>query len=684
MQLRIRSLVFATLMIAVAAWGAPRPPVNSGIDLAGMDRSVPPGDNFFEYANGGWLKATPIPPDKGGYGVFTMLFDKTRQRVRRLIQQAAASSSGGASAEQQKVGEFYLSFMDKAAIESKGLAPLQPQLAAIAAIRDRTMLARSIGGTLRADVDPMNNTDFYTDHLFGVWVSQSLTDPHHSVPYLLQGGLGMPNRDYYLSDSPHMAALRKQYQAHIAAVLKLAGFTNPEERAAGIFSLETKMARVHATRVESEQVHNAVEWKRDELAEKAPGLDWTVLLQAAGLNDVPEFIIWHPRAVPGLAALVASEPLDEWKDWLAYHTVEHWSNFLPQAFVDEHFNFYGKDLNGIPQQLQRWQRGVDFTNRALGDAVGKLYAERYFPPQAKARIQALVANLLKVYARRIDALSWMSPQTKARAKEKLATLKVGVGYPDRWVDYSGLEIREGDALGNEERAELFRYHQQLAKLHEPVDRGEWWMTPQTVNAVNLPLQNALNFPAAILQPPFFDPAADAAHNYGSIGAVIGHEISHSFDDQGSQFDAEGRLANWWTPQDFAHFKAAGEALAEQYSQYRPFPDLAVNGHQTLSEDIADLAGLAAAYDAYHLSLDGRPAPLLDGFTGDQRFFISFGQIWRDKSRPAALRNRVLNDGHAPGEYRAFTVRNLDPWYAAFKVSPSEKMYLAPKDRVRIW
>jgi putative endopeptidase len=683
MMLRIRSLIFATLMLAVVAWGAPPPSLKSGIDLAGMDRSVKPGNDFFEYVNGGWLKATSIPPDKGRYGVFTMLGDITRQRVQKLIQEAAASSSS-TNPERRKVGDFYSSFMNEAAIEQRGLAPLQPQLEAIAAIRNREMLARAIGGTLRADVDPLNYTNFHTDHLFGVWVTQSLTDPHRSVPYLLQGGLGMTDRDYYLSDSQPMAALRKQYQAHIAAMLKLAGFTRSEERAAGIFSLETKMARVHATRLESEKVRSAVEWKRDELAGKAPGLDWATLLDAAGLKDVPEFIVWHPKAVPGLAALAASEPLEEWKDWLAYHTVEHWSDFLPKAFVDEHFNFYGKDLNGIPQQRPRWQRGVDVTNNALADEVGKLYVERYFPPQAKASIQTLVANLLKVYARRIDALAWMSPQTKARAKEKLATLKVGVGYPDRWAEYSGLEIRKDDALGNVERAELFYYHQQLAKLHEPVDRGEWWMTPQTVNALNLPLQNALNFPAAILQPPFFDPDADAAANYGSVGAVIGHEISHSFDDQGSQFDAEGRLANWWTPQDLAHFEAAGEALAAQYDQYRPFPDLAVNGHQTLGENIADLAGLAAAYDAYHLSLDGQPGPALDGLTADQRFFISYGQSWRAKARPAALRNQILTDGHAPAEYRAFTVRNLDPWYATFSVGPSATMYLAPEDRVRVW
>ena len=685
MSLRSRTLLLlATLLVATPAWKAPSPPIQSGIDLAGMDNSVRPGDNFFDYVNGGWMKATPIPPDKAGYGVGTILVDQTRKRTQALIQKAAASGSAGGKPELQKIGDFYSSFMDEAAIERKGIASLKPQLDAISAIRDRHALARAIGGTLRADVDALNSTNFYTDHLFGVWITQGLTDPSHSVPYLLQGGLGMPDRDYYISDTPQMAALRKQYQAHVAEMLKLAGFTDPAARAAGIFALETKMAGVHATRVESEDVRSAILWKRAEFTQKAPGLDWSALLNAAGMNDVPEFIIWHPKAVSGLAALSASEPLEVWKDWLAFHAIEHSSNFLPKAFVDEHFNFYGRELNGIPELRPRWQRGVDLTNVALGDVVGKVYVARYFPPDAKAQIQALVDNLLKVYATRIDALSWMSPATKSRAKEKLTTLRVGVGYPDRWVDYASLEISKDDALGNIQRAELFNYHRHLAKLHQPVDRGEWWMTPQTVNAVNLPLQNALNFPAAILQPPFFDPAADAAHNYGSIGAVIGHEISHSFDDQGSQFDAEGRLANWWTKEDFDHFKAAGEALAAQYDKYRPFPDLAVNGHQTLSENIADLAGLAAAYDAYHLSLQGQQPPELDGMSADQRFFISFGQSWREKAREAALRNQVLTDGHAPDEYRASTVRNLDPWYAAFSVDPKAKLYLDSNDRVRVW
>jgi endothelin-converting enzyme/putative endopeptidase len=481
-----------------------------------------------------------------------------------------------------------------------------------------------------------------------------------------------------------MAGLRKQYQAHIAATFKLAGFEDPEARAARVFALETKMAAVHATRVESEDVHSVVSWKRDELAAKAPGLDWAALLDAAGLQDSPVFMIWHPKAVPGLSALAATEPLDAWKDWLRFHAVERAANLLPKPFVDERFNFYGRALSGIPELRPRWQRGVDYTNQALGEAVGRLYVKRYFPPQTKAKVQAMVSDLVKAFGKRIDALTWMSPETKAKAKQKLETLKVGVGYPDRWQDYAGLEIVRGDALGNAQRADLFEYRRQLAKLHQPVDRDEWWMTPQTVNAVNLPLQNALNFPAAILQAPYFDANADAAHNYGSMGAIIGHEISHSFDDQGSQFDAAGRLANWWTKQDFDHFKAASEALAAQFDAYRPFPDLAVNGHQTLSENIADVAGLLAAYDAYRLSLDGKPDVAKDNFSGDQRFFISFAQSWRSRIRDAALRTEIATDGHAPEQYRADTVRNLDAWYDAFPVQPSQKLYLAAKDRVRVW
>ena len=659
----------------------------SGIDLAGMDRSAPPGDDFNAYANGGWIQSTQIPPDKPSYGAGVILSDETRKRVQDLIQQTAGGGSGASSNtsdDARKVGAYYSSFMDETGIEAKGIAPLKPQLDQIAAIADRGGLARALGAQLRADVDPLNNTNFETDNLFGVWVAQGLKDPSHNFPYLLQGGLGMPDRDYYLSAEPHMAELRKQYQAHIASMFKLAEYANADARAARVFTLETAMARVHATRVESEDVNMAVAWTREELLAKAPGLDWAALLDAAGLKDAPVLIAWHPKAIGGLSALAAREPLEAWKDWLTFHAIDRGAGFLPKAFVDEAFQFYGKDLTGTPQQRPRWQRGVDSTNAALGEAVGKLYVARYFPPETKAKVQAMVNDLTKAFAKRIDSLTWMAPETKARAKQKLSTLVVGVGYPDHWGDFSQLEIVNGDALGNARRAALFEYRYQLSKLGKPVDRSEWWMTPQTVNAVNLPLQNALNFPAAILQPPYFDATADAAHNYGAMGAIIGHEISHSFDDQGAQFDAEGRLANWWTKDDFDHFKAAGEALAAQFDAYRPFPDLAVNGHQTLSENIADVAGLLVAYDAYRISLSGNPDVVKDGFTGDQRFFISFGQSWRQKIRDAALRRQIATDGHAPEQLRADAPRNLDAWYTAFSVKQGQKLFLEPGQRVHVW
>ena len=682
----MRVKLSTVLLIAIATSAAcssktAAPPTNStplpsGIDVGGMDKSVAPGDDFNAYANGGWVKKTTIPADKSDYGAAAILVDLTRKQSVDLIQDPA-NVGASASVDARKIGDFYASFMDEAGIESKGISPLKPKLDAIAAIADKHALARAIGETLRTDVDPLNATNFQTEHLVGVFIAQGLNDPDHNTPYLLQGGLGMPDRDYYLSTNPKMASVRAEYKRHVAAVLGLAGFANAPARAARIVDLETKMAKVHATRVDSANVSLAQSWPKDSLATKAPGLEWPTLLDAAGLRDAPTFIVWHPSAVTGLSALVAKEPLDVWKDWLAFHTVNEVTGFLPKRFFDEGFAFYGKALNGTPEQRPRWQRGVDATSAALGEVVGKLYVARHFPPEAKAKVRAMADDLTKAFDKRIDALDWMTPATKAKAKEKLKTLYVGVGYPDKWIDYSGLEIKKDDALGNIERAGLFEYRRQLAKLRQLVDKQEWWMTPQTVNAVNLPLQNALNFPAAILQAPYFDPGRDAAANYGGMGATIGHEISHSFDDQGSQFDAQGRLANWWTPQDLEHFKAAGEALAAQYDAYHPFPDLAINGHQVLSENIADLAGLAAAYDAYHLSLNGKPAH-------DQDFFIGFAQSWRSKAREELIRLQVTTDGHSPDEYRVATVRNLDPWYSVFNVTPGQKMYLPPDQRVRVW
>jgi putative endopeptidase len=655
-----------------------------GIDEAGMDRSVTPGDDFFSFANGTWVARTEIPPDRSDWGVFNVIAEEATGRTRDLLE-AASRSSAAARSVQRQVGDYYASYVDEAAIEAAGTRPLQPLLDRIGAIDGSTALARVLGEDLRADVDPLNSTNFHTDRLMGLWVSPDLNDPARNTAYLLQGGLDLPDREYYVSDTPEMAAIREAYAKHVAATLRLADIADADAKAERIVALEERMARVHATRLESLDVRKANNpWKRTEFPSRAPGLDWKTFFAAAGLDTQPVIVAWHPRAIAGLSALVASEPLDVWKDWLTFHAIDRNAAVLPRAFLDERFAFHGRTLSGIPQIAERWKRAVDATGAALGEAVGQLYVERYFPPQAKESVREMVSNIVAAFDRRIGQLDWMSPATKAKAREKLKTLQVGVGYPDKWIDYSGLEVVRGDAFGNYQRAALFEYRRNLARLGRPSDKTEWAMTPQTVNAVNLPLQNAINFPAAILQPPFFDPAAPAAVNYGAIGATIGHEISHSFDDQGALFDAQGRLANWWTKEDFAHFEASGAQLAAQYDQYMPFPGLHVNGKQTLSENIADLAGLAAAYDAWRMSLGGARAPSEGGFTGEQQFFLAYAQSWRSKTREPQLRQQIITDGHAPDAYRAATVRNMDPWYPAFDVKPGQRLFLAPENRVRVW
>jgi predicted metalloendopeptidase len=676
------------LSMAIGTAAPPRSaPVTSstrGVDLAGIDRSVSPGDDFFEYANGTWLKKTEIPPDRPSYGTSTMLDELTTERTAALIKETAARRSAAGS-EARKIGDFYASFMDEAAIEAKGLVPLKPAFDRISAAGDKEALARVLGGNLRADVDIFNATNLHTTNLFGLWVAQDLDDPSKYSPFLVQGGLGMPDREYYLDPSPRMAETRTKYQAHLAAVLKLAGVGEAEARAARIFDLERRIAQTHATRTETQDVVKGNNhWTRQDFQQRAPGLDWTAFFAAAGLGEQGTFVVWQRGAVTGISALVASEPLETWKEYLQLRAIEHAAEVLPKAFVDENFEFFGRVLTGQPRQRDRWKRAVAATNAALGEAVGKIYVRRYFPPAEKARAEAMVRNLVEGFRRRLDKLEWMAPETRAKAKAKLAALKVGVGYPDRWRDYSGLEVVPGDAFGNAQRAQLFEYRRNLAKLGKPIDRTEWVMTPQTVNAVNLPVMNALNFPAAILQPPRFDSKRTAAVNYGATGSTIGHEICHSFDDQGAMFDASGRLSNWWTAEDLAHFQSASERLVKQYDAYRPFPDLAVNGKLTLSENIADVAGLAAAYDGWRLSLKGREAPVVDGITGDQQFFLAFAQSWRQKIREPALRQRIVTDGHAPARYRADTVRNLDAWYAAFPVKPGQALYLSPTDRVRVW
>jgi predicted metalloendopeptidase len=495
----------------------------------------------------------------------------------------------------------------------------------------------------------------------------------------------MPDRDYYIDPSPRMEKMRAAYRDHVAAMLKLAAVADPERSAARILALERRIAAAHWTRTASADVLKGNNhWKRDEFVRRAPGLDWDAFFEGAKLQHAATFIVWQPSAVTGIAALVASEPLEAWRDYLTFHAIDHHAGVLPRAFVEERFAFYGKTLSGTPQIQERWKRAVNSTNAALPDAVGQVYVRRYFPPEAKQQIQELVTHLVAAFEQRIDNLAWMTPKTKASARAKVASLRVGIGYPDKWQDYAKLEIVRGEAFANAWRAERFDYDNAVARIGQPMDRAEWSIAPQTVNALNLPAQNALNFPAAILQPPFFDPQAGPAQNYRAIGAINGHEISHSFDDQGSQFDASGRVVNWWTAEDLAHFKAASAKLVTQYNGYHPFSDVHVNGQLTLSENIADVAGLSAAYDAYRTAADEGTAPLAQGFTGDQQFFLSFAQSWRSKDREELARQLVLTDGHAPDEYRADTVRNLDAWYSAFNVQQGQRLYLAPGNRVRVW
>lgn len=679
----LRYLAAAAFLSILAAFAQQAPaPETHGIVVANIDRSVEPGNDFYGFANGDWIKRSEIPPDRAGIDVFTKLGDLSNTRTKDLIEEIAKSNAAAGSGE-RKVADLFNSYMNESAIEAKGMAPLKPHLDAIAAIHDKKDLAHALGETLRADVDALNNTNYHTENIFGLWVAPGFHDSDHYLPYLMQGGLQLPDREYYLGESEHMKNVRAKYATHVAAMMKLAGFSDPETRARQIIELEHSIAQTHRTLAENEDIHKADNlWKRADFPSKAPGIDWEEYFRGAGLNRIASFDVWQPEAFTGEAALVQSIPLETWKDWLAFHLIEQYSGVLPKAFNDERFAFMGKVLSGAQQQRPRWQRGVFVVDGLLGDVVGQDYAKKYFSPQAKAEAQAMVANLITAFHKRIDALQWMNASTKAEAQAKLSTLYVGIGYPETWHDYSNFEVKPDDAFGNIWRGNLSEYRRQVARLGKPVDKKEWSMTPQTVNAVNLPLQNALNFPAAILQPPFYDPQAPAAVNYGAIGTVIGHEISHTFDTLGSTFDSKGRLRNWWTPEDLKHFEAATQRLADQYDTYKPFPDLAINGKQTLSENIADVAGISAAFDGYKAS--HQVAPTDAGFSSDQQFFIAFGQNWGEKTREAALRQQVMTDPHSPGEYRADTVRNIDAWYAAFDVKPGEKLYLSPQDRVRIW
>lgn len=660
----------------VAAGKATAKPVfgTFGMDTAGMNKAVKPGDDFFAFANGTWAATTEIPADKSSHGGFGILRDLSDKRTREIIESvAAASNAPGTSG--QKVGDYYASFMDEAAIEAKGAAPLAPLLAQVQGIQTASQLAGAFAVANRLGISTP----------IGMAVQLDLKDNTVYAAYLGQGGLGLPDRDYYLLDNPRFVDVRTKYVTHIGNMLKLAGVADHAAKAQRIYDLEKKVATTHWTQAESRQVeklYNPV--AISDLPTKMPGFDWSLFLQALGLPAMKNVIAAQPSALEGAAKLVSSEPIDLWRDYLTFRLVKAAAPFLSKAFVEEDFAFNGPVLSGTPVLKERWKRGVDGVNGALGEAVGELYVTKYFPPESKAKADVLVKNILAAMGKRIDQLEWMAPETKVKAREKLAAIVPKIGYPDKWRDYSALKIERGDAFGNALRVQAFEYNRELAKIGKPVDRSEWFMTPQTVNAYANPLQNEIAFPAAILQAPFFDPNADVAVNYGGIGAVIGHEISHLFDDQGRKFDPKGRLTDWWTPEDVKRFEGYTAKVVKQYAAYEPLPGSKVNGELTLGENMADLAGITIAYDAYKLSLGGKPAPVIDGYTGDQRFFLGFGQIWRNKYRDANLAQRLTTDPHTPGHFRPYVVRNIDAWYAAFGAKPGEKLYLSPAERVKVW
>jgi putative endopeptidase len=669
-------LTFAAAAAAVAVATAPVLSAERTwhFDTSAIDRNANPGDSFFRYANGNWDKNTPIPADKPALTSFSVLQDRVNEQVRIVVEEAAAAGAPKGTIR-QKVGDYYASFLDEAAIEALGAAPLKGDFDSIAAARNKSDLAGLFAKALWNNVPTPISVSIGTD----------LRDSSRYLATLNQGGLGLPNRDFYLDEAnPRFAEVRARYQDYVANMLRLAGFDGPEARAKRVFELERKLARAHWSTLEQRQVEKTYNpMTPAELAAAAPGFDWTAFLREASLTGQARLNVGQPSALAGAAALVESEPLETWQDYLRLRTVQRYSSVLPKAFVDTNFDFYGKTLAGTPQLQERWKRALSSVNGAVGEGVGQLYVARYFPAEAKAKANRLVRNLIAAMDKRLAALAWMAPETKVKARAKLAAFNPMIGYPDKWTDYTPLEIVRGDAFGNLRRAVRFYSQTQLSKLGKPVDRNEWFMTPQTVNAYAAPELNQIVFPAAHLQPPFFDPDADDAVNYGGIGIGIGHEISHHFDDQGRKFDASGKLSDWWTPADVERFKQLAAPLAAQFSEYEPLPGFRVNGEQTLGENIADLAGLAIAYDAYKIALGGKPAPVIGGFTGDQRFFLGFAQVWRAKYREPLLQQQLKAGVHTPSHLRSNTVRNFDAWYEAFKVKDGA-LYLPPEKRVRIW
>jgi putative endopeptidase len=646
----------------------------SGIEKAGMDAHMRPQDDLFGAMNGQWLKDTAIPADQSRWGVFIQLRDRSDEQVKTLVEELAAHPQAAGS-NGQKVADTWRAFMDVAAIDKSGLAPIAASLKAIDGAGDLAGLLALMARWQGVVGTPM-----------GVNVLPDFGNPDLYAAQYVQGGLGLPDRDYYLKDDPRFAAARTAYVAYLGKLFSLSGDAQSAAHAQQVMALETKIAQSQWSQVELRDPQKAYNPKKPaELAALAPGVDWSAFAQAAGLPAGATVVVNQPSYATALAGLLKSEPLATWKLYLQARRLDAVAIVLPAGFRDASFEFHGKAIQGLQQPRARWQKAMDELNGDLGEAVGELYVAKYFPPAAKARVQALVANLLKAYSSSIDTLTWMSPDTKKAAHEKLAKYGVKIAYPDHWRDYSKLEVRAGDALGNSDRAASFEQARQVVRVGHKVDRTEWDMTPQTVNAYYEPTKNEIVFPAAILQPPFFDVNADDAVNYGGIGTVIGHEISHGFDDEGSQFDGDGRLRNWWTDADRKAFDAITSRLVAQYDAYEPLPGKHVNGKLTLGENIADLSGLQISFKAWKLSLGGQPARTLDGLTGEQRFYYGFAQVWREKQRDERQLQRLVTDPHSPARFRANGASiNSDGFHEAFGTKPGDGMWKAPEDRIRLW
>jgi predicted metalloendopeptidase len=675
---KIVSVILLGLLSSGLILAQTRPATKAlGIDVSGMDRSVRPQDDFFRFVNGAWADKTAIPGDMSSYGSFPILREKSDTEVRGIIEDAAGQRNAPRGSETQKVGDLYRSFMDTARIEALGITPLKGELSRISDASKPADLSVVFARLSKIGVRTLP---------YSIGVSQ---DPKKSDTYVVvvgQGGLGMPDRDYYLRQDEKFTAIRKAYTDYIATLFKLANEPEPEQAAQRILALETKLAEKEWDRARNRD-RNATYNKKtiSELKSLAPNMNWTAGLTTLGGANLTEVIVRQPDYVSAANSIIQSTPIQTWRDYLTFGLINAYADELSRAFVDAHFNFSGRTIAGQQEQRPRWKRGVSEVEHGLGEAVGKLYVDKYFTPEAKQSADMLVKNLLAAFKVGIDELEWMTPATKAEAQKKLAKYTVKIGYPTHWLDYSNLEIKADDLVGNAMRSNEFESADNWSRLGKPVDRTRWSMTPQTVNAYYNSTNNEIVFPAAILQPPFFNVAADDAVNYGAIGAVIGHEISHGFDDQGRKSDGDGNLRDWWTQDDANAFEQRASRLGSEYESYNPLAGLKINGRQTMGENIGDLSGLAVAYRAYHISLHGAEPPVIDGFTGDQRFFMGFAQIWRYKAREEALRNQLLTDAHSPGLYRSFVpLTNFDPWYKAFNVQAGDKLYRKPEDRVKIW